>query len=100
MIRRPPRSTLFPYTTLFQSCYASFYGGCTVSCQNLLTIIFSGLMDNFQCDPALFQERQCLHHRHIDGMSSLTPSEDEQVKSPILTPTLPLKGRELFSPLV
>src|SRR2546430_10902260 len=24
MIRRPPRSTLFPYTTLFRSRYASF----------------------------------------------------------------------------
>src|SRR2546428_4304076 len=24
MIRRPPRSTLFPYTTLFRSCVASF----------------------------------------------------------------------------
>src|SRR3712207_8223758 len=24
MIRRPPRSTLFPYTTLFRSCWASF----------------------------------------------------------------------------
>src|SRR3712207_9061245 len=24
MIRRPPRSTLFPYTTLFRSGYASF----------------------------------------------------------------------------
>src|SRR3712207_6112672 len=23
MIRRPPRSTLFPYTTLFRSCYAA-----------------------------------------------------------------------------
>src|SRR2546422_2832529 len=23
MIRRPPRSTLFPYTTLFRSCYMS-----------------------------------------------------------------------------
>src|SRR2546422_1652404 len=23
MIRRPPRSTLFPYTTLFRSCYAT-----------------------------------------------------------------------------
>src|SRR5256885_8604347 len=27
MIRRPPRSTLFPYTTLFRSCHgADFYG--------------------------------------------------------------------------
>src|SRR3712207_7310395 len=24
MIRRPPRSTLFPYTTLFRSCVAAF----------------------------------------------------------------------------
>src|SRR5260370_9750825 len=24
MIRRPPRSTLFPYTTLFRSCYQYF----------------------------------------------------------------------------
>src|SRR5256885_6089339 len=31
MIRRPPRSTLFPYTTLFRSCgrgtHASWHGG-------------------------------------------------------------------------
>src|SRR3712207_7279400 len=26
MIRRPPRSTLFPYTTLFRSVYTSFFG--------------------------------------------------------------------------
>src|SRR2546430_11279499 len=26
MIRRPPRSTLFPYTTLFRSCSASLPG--------------------------------------------------------------------------
>src|SRR5947209_14821781 len=28
MIRRPPRSTLFPYTTLFRSHYASSRNGC------------------------------------------------------------------------
>src|SRR5256885_12711842 len=27
MIRRPPRSTLFPYTTLFRSCLGSGHGG-------------------------------------------------------------------------
>src|SRR5256885_13168861 len=27
MIRRPPRSTLFPYTTLFRSAGASLFGG-------------------------------------------------------------------------
>src|SRR2546430_12598997 len=28
MIRRPPRSTLFPYTTLFRSPYGHFGDGC------------------------------------------------------------------------
>src|SRR3712207_8696855 len=28
MIRRPPRSTLFPYTTLFRSCRAAAGAGC------------------------------------------------------------------------
>src|SRR2546430_9209229 len=28
MIRRPPRSTLFPYTTLFRSCYISAVARC------------------------------------------------------------------------
>src|SRR5947208_9553884 len=33
MIRRPPRSTLFPYTTLFRSCRAdSARGGASPSC--------------------------------------------------------------------
>src|SRR3989442_5467012 len=27
MIRRPPRSTLFPYTTLFRSHHIGFFGG-------------------------------------------------------------------------
>src|SRR5256885_3894127 len=30
MIRRPPRSTLFPYTTLFRSLYVTGYGGATL----------------------------------------------------------------------
>src|SRR2546422_3373968 len=29
MIRRPPRSTLFPYTTLFRSTFVSFMSGNT-----------------------------------------------------------------------
>src|SRR5256885_7130366 len=30
MIRRPPRSTLFPYTTLFRSARAGLHGPCRV----------------------------------------------------------------------
>src|SRR5260221_8818070 len=32
MIRRPPRSTLFPYTTLFRSCPGQDARLCTVAC--------------------------------------------------------------------
>src|SRR2546430_12398237 len=32
MIRRPPRSTLFPYTTLFRSCRRSAGGGGSAGC--------------------------------------------------------------------
>src|SRR6202167_4602975 len=34
MIRRPPRSTLFPYTTLFRSSSAEFPGEQLVVCRN------------------------------------------------------------------
>src|SRR3712207_9513360 len=30
MIRRPPRSTLFPYTTLFRSCEYTSHGHCGI----------------------------------------------------------------------
>src|SRR5437899_8369860 len=32
MIRRPPRSTLFPYTTLFRSAVADHFRKCQSSC--------------------------------------------------------------------
>src|SRR3712207_7731782 len=37
MIRRPPRSTLFPYTTLFRSRRACSRGGCAVSLELKVT---------------------------------------------------------------
>src|SRR3989454_11211347 len=42
MIRRPPRSTLFPYTTLFRSCVATSGPGAT----NLVTGLAAAHMDN------------------------------------------------------
>src|SRR5438034_4664011 len=33
MIRRPPRSTLFPYTTLFRSCSAIFCRSRSAACE-------------------------------------------------------------------
>src|SRR3712207_7108205 len=39
MIRRPPRSTLFPYTTLFRSAYVTLRGGAAVDEQELRTFV-------------------------------------------------------------
>src|SRR5258705_8369652 len=36
MIRRPPRSTLFPYTTLFRSCLVNIGGGAGADSWNAL----------------------------------------------------------------
>src|SRR5256885_12993113 len=33
MIRRPPRSTLFPYTTLFRSTLSSWPAACALRCR-------------------------------------------------------------------
>src|SRR5437870_10055893 len=41
MIRRPPRSTLFPYTTLFRSC-PDFGNGAGVCALGHLGMVFSG----------------------------------------------------------
>src|SRR3712207_7427015 len=41
MIRRPPRSTLFPYTTLFRSWRAGFYNMCFLGAIGLLFVLFA-----------------------------------------------------------
>src|SRR2546423_12347564 len=46
MIRRPPRSTLFPYTTLFRSCTS----GCKYACVNPATDCGAApVCEKFQC---------------------------------------------------
>ena len=49
MIRRPPRSTLFPYTTLFRSLFLSFFGTVCylVAGWNLLRSIPAGIITAF-----------------------------------------------------
>src|SRR5260370_3894339 len=43
MIRRPPRSTLFPYTTLFRSCFSGVQMGLRTS---LIRIVAAMLLTN------------------------------------------------------
>src|SRR3712207_7980422 len=55
MIRRPPRSTLFPYTTLFRSQYPLSYRGSTASVTSVdgmrvSVVVASGQYGLFQND--------------------------------------------------
>src|SRR5258708_31991926 len=43
MIRRPPRSTLFPYTTLFRSNHTLKFGGDYRRMSGLYTNVYAGL---------------------------------------------------------
>src|SRR5260370_2226162 len=47
MIRRPPRSTLFPYTTLFRSMARSTIGGAvfTVPSQSFLLLLMTAVIE-------------------------------------------------------
>src|SRR5258708_21985388 len=49
MIRRPPRSTLFPYTTLFRSEIRSASGSAAFSCSSLSLI--PAMIASVEADP-------------------------------------------------
>src|SRR2546428_2486690 len=58
MIRRPPRSTLFPYTTLFRSNAASLVGGGTRPVQPAPAGSAASLLRAGRLDPKLSPERR------------------------------------------
>src|SRR5687768_17819313 len=45
MLRRPPRSTLFPYTTLFRSAYRSAFEGLTC----MSSVVFCAVISTHAC---------------------------------------------------
>src|SRR2546430_6107347 len=53
MIRRPPRSTLFPYTTLFRSRMAMDFAG--VHLENTGVVHFRTSRDSLDIEPVTFQ---------------------------------------------
>src|SRR5258707_2929933 len=63
MIRRPPRSTLFPYTTLFRSvicCSPGIWPSCTSSGAVTVVDITSGLAPRSEEHTSELQSRQYL----------------------------------------
>src|SRR3712207_8795950 len=69
MIRRPPRSTLFPYTTLFRSVSAPGGNGTTGDCLNtVLSTIPGGSYGCFQ--------GTSMASPHTTGVAALIRSEE------------------------
>src|SRR5258708_16461817 len=90
MIRRPPRSTLFPYTTLFRSCFTS--GLSDTRIQELIT---EGVSINLkETGPVIVRS---------SGSSETARSEEHtsELQSPdhLVCPLL-LEKKKLLSPLI
>src|SRR2546422_711776 len=67
MIRRPPRSTLFPYTTLFRSCVFGLPLKC---CSRLEASELYGRADDC-CHPSGGRAGDCFEHRSEEHTSEL-----------------------------
>src|SRR5256885_8797341 len=90
MIRRPPRSTLFPYTTLFRStscssCCAGRRARCarplpcrseehTSELQSPCNLVCRLLLEKKKTIKQLFAQLDSIHMR-VSSFSSLTPDE-------------------------
>src|SRR5260370_5652729 len=55
MIRRPPRSTLFPYTTLFRSNSHAGFASFTYGVTDFLLAPFRGLLPTFVSGQSVFE---------------------------------------------
>src|SRR2546422_6056663 len=92
MIRRPPRSTLFPYTTLFRSQLAGFFlghGDLLIACMKIATY-------NQHCS-APFPEPWSLNSRQVysvEGADAVIQS-DSSLWLSSAPPARPLAGVQL-----
>src|SRR3712207_8694107 len=71
MIRRPPRSTLFPYTTLFRSDAAKFY-------QTAMQSFRKGGSSNQEASAAMYQLNQGLASGTLQGDELRSVREDRK----------------------
>src|SRR2546421_3045653 len=77
MIRRPPRSTLFPYTTLFRSYDGNAYVGMTA-----IQTYLNFWLAHDQCKPAskvIFQKADVTAHELADRKSTRLNSSHDQI---------------------
>src|SRR5437016_14155875 len=91
MIRRPPRSTLFPYTTLFRSSAASLRGA-------LEQMLDQALADDFPAHPKFEAEVKTSNLRKVhDVVSQAARKEDGRAE---VEKTLRPLIRQIANPLL
>src|SRR2546421_6081160 len=78
MIRRPPRSTLFPYTTLFRSF---LQGGFTIGLRDALTALLERLLEQHLSQHLAHGTQSAIevnrsHHRSEEHTSELQSRSD------------------------
>src|SRR2546426_5769671 len=93
MIRRPPRSTLFPYTTLFRSiCFYGLYA--TLNAEHLLRHSADSVMSG-EVEDALVELA-----RHLEAAADRGPVGPRAASAPILTKLdFPAPSRSLLGSL-
>src|SRR5258708_22183983 len=98
MIRRPPRSTLFPYTTLFRSAHESErFAACPTQADDVCLIAFTSGTTG-EPKGTMHFHRDMLATCDSYGRHVLCPdAQDRFIGSPPLALTLRLRGPPLFS---
>src|SRR2546430_5833187 len=84
MIRRPPRSTLFPYTTLFRSAAHAHCRG-------------SQFADDYPCEVRLIEPREAHHNYTISGVRSEEHTSELQSQSNLVCRLLLEKKKKEFA---
>src|SRR5689334_24279127 len=79
MIRRPPRSTLFPYTTLFRSC------GGVCACSTCHVVVHQGLESCNEATDAEYDERSEEHTSELQSQFHLVCRLLLEKKNSIIT---------------
>src|SRR5258706_2231883 len=72
MIRRPPRSTLFPYTTLFRSDQGLHAGGAFSATIPLVALYYGGFLRMDVADPTRIGQDTFRSEEHTSELQSLT----------------------------
>src|SRR3712207_7167370 len=101
MIRRPPRSTLFPYTTLFRSCYYTSIVSYCISClsNGSHEIVKASLQYRRLLVGLASSERSEEHTSELQSRQYLVCRlllEKKKSHPPHLFPTLPLSYSSCF----